>query len=71
MFMFFFLQDLEGNTPFHLATSWKTIPLDIFLALTNLGMMDLSLRNKKGLNILHLAIIRGNMKYYPVILILF
>ncbi len=58
----FLLQDLEGNTPLHLAASWKTIPIDIFLALANLGMIDLSLRNNLGLNVLHLAIIRGNMK---------
>lgn len=62
MLMAFFLQDFEGNTPLHLAASWKTIPIDIFLALANLGMIDLLLWNKKGLNVFHLAIIRGNMK---------
>ena len=55
------LQDLEGNTPIHIAFINGS---DSYLnEMMPCYSINLKLRNKKGYNVIHLAVIKNNLEY--------
>lgn len=52
-----------GNTPFHDVVYFTSTPLQIIQILTDSGRVDYTLCNRRGLNVLHVAIHRRNTEY--------
>ncbi len=53
---------MEGDTPLHHSIAYGGTTKMIQI-LTLCGRIDWKLRNKRGLNVLHLAVMKGNLMY--------